>query len=142
MSDHPSRTFFDANARVETLIYIPGAVADIEALPETFEDFCENLPEKADHPLYAQCQPLAQFAEAEDYPEPEAVAEALLWTNGFLVQAATPVRHYQGGGAYGYSWGHYYTAWLYAAAEADIVPVVCQWAATRAAHDEAKAAAA
>lgn len=121
-------TLFDAAVRVECLIYIPSAAADPEITPEVFrEEFCEALPERADAPLYAQLPPMAQFADREEWPEPEVVAYNLLRTPGFLVQAATPVRDGDGS----YSWGHYWTEWLYAASEADIARVSLEWAASK-----------
>lgn len=125
---NPVQELFDAAVRVECLIYIPSAAADPEITPECFrEDFCEALPERADAPLYEQLPPMAQFADSEEWPEPEVVAFALFRTPGFLVQAATPVRD-EGGS---YSWGHYWTEWLYAATETDIARVSLEWAATK-----------
>jgi len=139
----PSQQFFDATVRIEAVIYIPGAIADEEALPELFEEgLCESLPERADAPLYQQCPTLAQFAGGDEWPEPHEVAQALTGKNGFLIQAATPARQfYAEGNSCSYSWGHYYTAWLYAPTEADIPRVAVEWAEGRAAKDKAKVAA-
>ncbi len=133
---------FEANVRLEAVIYIPGAVVDPEATPEAFREFCEDLPDRVDAPLYAQLPDLKRYAGEGAIPEPEYVAERLLDQPGFLVQAATPVRGYGNDPAdasFHWSWGHYYTAWLYAATEADIAPVAAAWAETRAAADLLKA---
>jgi hypothetical protein len=138
-----SSAIFDAGIRLEAVIYIPGAVADCEATPEAFRDFCDDLPDQEGAPLYRQLPCLQRYAADGDYPEPEIVAEQLIDSPGFLVQAATPVREYHksGDGTCCYSWGHYYTAWLYAATEADIVPVATEWAQSRHEADRAKAGA-
>lgn len=130
---------FDADCRVEELIYLLG-MGDGDSHTEKFEDFCESLPEKADHPLYQQLPALARYADGEDYPEADEVFQALLFTPGFLVQAATPCRRYYADGEAFYSgWGSYYTAWLHAAAESDIAAVCVAWAETQHAKDKASA---
>lgn len=137
-----SSDLFDAGVRVEKIIYIPGAVTDMEATPESFSDFCEDLPEKEDSPLYTGLPALKKFADLSGYINTEDVAEALVRTNGFLVQGAAPVRQYSDDPtdtSYGWSWGHYYTAWLYASEESEIAPVVLAWAETRADYDKQRA---
>ncbi len=137
-----SSDLFDAGVRVEKIIYIPGAVADMEATPEVFRDFCEDLPDGIDSPLYEALPALKRFAGG-DYPKPEEVAEALAYKEGFLVQAATPVRQYSDDPSdtsySSLSWGHYYTAWLYASEEEEIAPVILAWAETRADYDKQRA---
>ncbi len=117
--------FEESMARIEAIIYVPGLGADDYS--GQFNGFCKDIPEAADHPLYALCPPLLRFMASEDYPDPDEVASALRGCHGFLVQGATPVVQNTPGGR-NYSWGYYRTAWLYAASEADIVNVVCDWA--------------
>lgn len=127
---------FDSGARVETIIWIPGAVADQEGLPKAFEDFVEDdFPEEIDHPLIKALPCLKRFVD--EGADPADVAESLVWTKGFLVQAAVPCRNYIGDNIYTSGWGGYYTAWLYAKTEADIADVVIAWAAAKVAVDEA-----
>lgn len=121
----------DADVRTERVIYIAGAVV-ADATPNDFrEEFCDNLPESKDHDLYRQLPAMQQFADGDEWPDPANVAEALIGVPGFLVQAATPFRDQRGVS----SWGHYYTAWLYAPSEADIARVCAEWAEARHAHD-------
>lgn len=128
MSEHPTDLFSGTISRVEAIIYVPGAI--VHDAPPAFKEFCEWLPEKPDAPLYLQCPSLLRFAASDDYPDPDEVCEALRGCHGFLVQGATP---FFAEGRTSYSWGHYLTAWLYAASEADIGTVVSEWAAgTRA----------
>jgi hypothetical protein len=129
---------FETGVRVEQIIWLPGAVAEYECAPEVFsEEFVDNLPEREDAELYQQLPRLARFAG--EYPEPEEVAEELMNTAGFIVQAATPVREYHADGGSSYSWGMYRTGWLYAATEAEIAPVVLAWAEKQKAAMKAKA---
>lgn len=134
---------FDAEVRVEAMMWVPGLAACEDSFPDVFEDeFCEGLPQRADDVLYAQLPALARFADGDDYPEASNVAETLRGTPGFLVQAATPTRHYIGDkGVFSSGWGCYHTAWLYAADETQI-PVVCvAWAEERHESDRAEKAA-
>jgi len=120
--------FFEELARAEQVIWIPGAVADPESPPEVFATFCQELPEHTDAQLYRQLPQLARFADAEYDPEPEEVARVLLDTQGFLVQAATPIRrHFTEPGGCQFSWGYYATEWLYAATVDDLEQVILVW---------------
>lgn len=131
------------NARIETLILIPAAIGQGEdCYPDAFkDDFCENLPEREDAPLYVQLPSLKKFSSGEDWPEPEEVAEALYFgrATGFLIQAAQPVvTNFYADGSFSYSWGHYHTEWLYAATAEDIAPVVEAWSEQTLAEDRAE----
>ncbi|MGX1786871.1 hypothetical protein ACWIGM_09055 [Bosea sp. NPDC055332] len=127
---------FDAGARVESIIWIPGAVADQEGLPQAFEDFVDDdFPDEATDPLIKALPCLKRFVgEGSD---PSEVAEALCRTNGFLVQAAAPCRRYVADNVFYSGWGSYYTAWLYAKDEGQITEVVVAWAEAKATADEA-----
>ena len=136
-----SKLFFDASVRVESVIYIPGAVADFESTPDAFkEDFCYCLPERKDAPLYAALPSLKRFLSGG--AEPDEIAEALLFTDGFLVQAATPVmRCSADGNSADFSWGYYRTEWLYAPTGEAITTVCLKWAEESDKRDRAKSAA-
>lgn len=110
-----AQVFFDNSLRVENMIWLPGAIADQEALSEAFENFVnDDMPSNVDRPVYAQLPALQQFAGMDDLPEPEDVAEVLLNTPGFLFQLARPVYRYRDGKMAEFSWGYYHTEWLYA----------------------------
>lgn len=129
---------FEATVRVEKLIYVPGAMADLENPPVDFvEDFFESLPTGAEQQLHAQLPALAAFSSADCEATWEQVADAIAEETGFLVQAATPVFHVRGEVS-DFSWGHYYTAWLYAANQGDIAPVCIAWANGRHQHDRVR----
>ncbi|MFC5584420.1 hypothetical protein ACFPOD_04800 [Nitratireductor kimnyeongensis] len=118
----------EQTARVESVIWIPGAISDPDVIPESFEDFVGNLPGNPDAPLYRQLPQIASFADEGDYPDVLDVAGHLVGTTGFLIRAATPIMNPLGdGGAFHFSWGCYRTEWLYAKSESDILPVVTAW---------------
>lgn len=136
--DSPQYDLEALQVRAEQIIWLPGALMDIEALPEVFEEeFCVNLPEEADKLIYAQLPELARFAEGDDEPDALEVAEVLSGKVGFLIQAAIPVKKYWSDTACQYSWGYYQTEWLYASSDADIAPTMLSWA--KAQDDEFKA---
>ena len=126
---NPQYDLGDIPVRAEHVIWLPAALADIEALPETFEEqFCEWLPEGADRAIYVQLPVLARFAGGDVQPDAFEVAETLSGQSGFLIQAATPIKTYITEKLCRHSWGHYRTEWLYAATEAEIASVMTAWA--------------
>lgn len=137
---NPTEKLFNATCRVESLIWIAGAVADPESLPDSFEEqFIEDLPDRPDNILYQQLPALLPFVEnREDTYE---IAYALYDTDGFLIQAAAPVKKYHSENGCSYSWGYYRTAWLYAKDADAIADVVLEWVSHQDAKDRAKSAA-
>lgn len=146
MSDTPLYALEQATARIERIIYIPGALsAGEDCFPDDFDEFWDNLGEANAADLTAALPQLSDLVDSG--AGGEELFEALWQVPGFLVQAATPVfqdvslndkGEFAGGS---YSWGHYYTAWLYAADEASIVTVVTAWARAKQAARAALAAA-
>lgn len=139
MTDTPAYDWSNSFARIENLIHIEGALAAGDSFPDVFEDeFCYNFPEDADALLYQQCPALRRFADGDDYPTTDEVAETLLMTRtkGFFVQAAQPVVHeFWASGGYSYTWGHYHCEWLYAPTAQDIEPVIAAWSEAMLQHD-------
>lgn len=135
---------FDASVRVEQIIWIPGAIVQHDARPEAFDDFCESALDNErwqKTPLFKALPELVQFAESEDEPDLEWVAECLRTEGreGFLVQAATPVMRYDADGRGAeYSWGRYYTEWLYAETADGIAALVSAWAEEKHEADRQK----
>lgn len=122
----------EATARVEAMFWIPSLTCG-EGHPREFREFCEDLPERRDHPLYQAIPALLTSLDEDDF-DPEMVAEDLLQSGvgGFLIQAATPCfSPYGDGRSHSYSWGHYYTEWLHAPDERSIAKVVTAWAEGR-----------
>jgi hypothetical protein len=132
---------FDAGVRVDRVIWLPGAIVDLDSPSDALRDFVEDdFPESAEHDLCKALPVLKSFAELDEVPEIEEIGEALYGVSGFLVKAETPVRRKFGtGGGYTWSWGHVYYSWLYAKDEASIAEVVTAWAAARFAEDHPNA---
>lgn len=131
---------FDADARIEAMFWLP-SIAGAESPPQLFDDsFCEYLPDDASHQLYKDLPQLAKFADADDYPSGDDVAEALRGTTeGFLFQGSHPIRDYdEDGHSWLSSWGYYRTCWFYARTEGEIVDKLVAWAAACDETDRAK----
>lgn len=117
---------FQEEVRVEKMLWLPGILPEHPS--EDFEQFCEDLPTKAENPLYAALPWLKPFAYSGNEDDDEGlalrVAEALCFRNvrGFLVKFATPVMKPFGADFKGreYSWGYYSMRWVHCKDEADI----------------------
>lgn len=131
---------FDLNVRVENMVWIPG-IGDVDATADAFSrNFVEWLPESEDAPIYKALPQLLPFASEDGASEAAYVAMAIYHVPGFLVEVARPVMTPLGANMT-FSWGHYYTAWLYAKDEASLLPVIREWAAELDAKDRATAPA-
>lgn len=107
------------NVRIGRVIYLPGATKE-DTPPRIFTDFCEDLPEGEDD-LYKQLPALNDFKDMDFWPNPDEVAEVLLGTPGFIVEA-----EYASEG----HWGSYYLKWIYAPNEPEILKRSYEWART------------
>lgn len=135
----------ESTARVERIIYIPGAIC-ADSITREFRDFIEEMIDEPkvrktiSDAIPAIKRMFAIADESGEEVEDWIVTEALMFTGGFFVEAATPVMTPFGDlGASSFSWGHYYTEWLYAPNEEAIARVVSAWADKR--HDEDSAVA-
>lgn len=118
----------DATCRIEHLIWIPGAVANVEALPNVFEEqFFECLPDNPNQILIQQLPVLKPFTNGR--ADVYELAEALVEVEGFLIQASTPVKDFHDRNSFVYSWGRYTTEWLYAEDFQSIPRVILEWVA-------------
>lgn len=120
-----------ATVRIDQLIWVENEMANFDATTEAFREFCEDMPEKADAPLYVALPCLTRFADGDGYPEIEEVTEAMFFASvrdGFIFQAAHPVKEWHSETTSSYSWGHYYTAWLYAPDLDGITDAAVAWA--------------
>lgn len=135
----PTDRLADATVSAEHVIWIPAAVADrTDYLPYIFAgEFCDELPENPDDPLFSALPELAGFAGGT--ADCNGVADALRERPGFLIRAVTPVRTLVPSGAHLMSWGRAHLAWLYAPTEADIGPAMIAWATAMAERDCAAA---
>jgi hypothetical protein len=132
----------EANARIDFMLHIAGAVTDPEALPPQFTDFLEDAWLAGDHtgelarliwPWFGDV-----IAESDDRDEAETNAEIaarLFGFPGYLVYASTPVMQKGKRGLSYFSWGYTNNAYLYAETSDDIERVVCEWALVRQNED-------
>lgn len=135
-----SRTelFFNHDMRVLRVIDLASLLAtdafEGRHLPEEFDDF-ENGKN-----IHESVKKIAGIIERHE-DEPETVGEVLN-NNGFtglLMQVATPVRTFYGdGNGCRYSWGHFYTEFVYANSYEDALALGFEWAQSRKEHDKAK----
>ncbi|EYR81825.1 hypothetical protein SHLA_4c001160 [Shinella sp. DD12] len=103
-----------SGARIESLIWIPGATAS-DVLPGGLKDaISEDLYENNEQVL-SKVPGLAHILTSNESPDFEEVAEILCDVDGFLAQIAAPIptKFYEGGG-FSYSWGYYQTKWVHA----------------------------
>lgn len=137
MGEAPASKMFDADVRVEAMIYLAGAFA-CESVSAEIRSFCEDL---YDHPALIKALPVFEpfFSTEADI---EDLIDQCSWqiqrVPGFVVQAATPYRRYWSEHGFSSGWGHYYTEWLYCPTEAAIAETCVAWAEARHAHDRAK----
>lgn len=132
MTDIAQR-LFDASVRFDKLIWLAASATDSGATSEDFRDFCENIPDSVDEsdPLLEALPTLKEYAEGDEYPDPEEVAQKLIWAHkvGYLALAATPVmRWWPDGQGAEFSWGHYNTKWLYGETPAAVAAAALKWA--------------
>lgn len=135
--------WYNGHARIGHIIHIEGAICQGEdSLPDVFkDDFCEELPERKDAPLYSQCPALAEFADTEDDAYPDEIAFALISkrVRGFFIHAEQPVAtKFYDDTSFSFSWGYYHTEWLYAPDMAGIEQVVSEWSKDTLDRDRAK----
>lgn len=110
--------------RIAEAIWIPGAVAYPEDVPEIFETFCEEADERDTEEILAlRPEPVRELLRkgCRLHGDEYTVAFALRETPGFLLRAETPLADQYGD----WTWGCTQVEWLYAPTEADIAPVAC-----------------
>jgi hypothetical protein len=105
----------NATLRIENMILLAGAIVDEDSLsPPLAELFDYDFDAK----LIRECFPTVpdHVAAADDDDLQWQLVEWLIETEtlGYLVQFATPVMRPAGASGMAYSWGNYYTKWVYA----------------------------
>ena len=140
MAEHGEK-WFTANVRIEHLFWLPGTVPDYHYPTEFRNEFVEDLPDEPDAPIYEQLPELAKFAEGDDYPDADYVAELLTNRSGFIAQLATPVFGPERDGMSTFSWGHYRTHWCYAETIDALTDYAVAWAEATQARDRSRNAA-
>jgi hypothetical protein len=118
---------FNETARIEEVIYLAGAISQVDCFPDRLRRFLEGEFEAIDEAL----------GEMPEYCDLEADRNLMCemffdWmrdTNrfGYLVQFATPVMRPTGKNSAMFSWGHYTTTWVYGDTIAEAVRKGMKW---------------
>ena len=122
-----------ASIRIEKCIPLFGAFGD-ERPSDDLADFLDEADPEDFERLFPGFEVASDDHEAFAY---ELFSQARF---GFLVQVATPVMRPVTKSSMSYSWGNYYTRWLYAGTVDDIVSLAEAWAAERRQAERDKAA--
>lgn len=129
----------NANVRLEKLFWVPGICA---AQPDDFEEFVQD--DLADSDVINSLPFLKGFMETIPEFSGEDITSELSFRkkNGFIFQAATPrPSNIRKDGSYSFSWGNYYTKWMYAESLEEVAEISEKWARDIIATAKAKAAA-
>lgn len=123
-----NETLFDNSIRFESVIYLAGALAQSDSLPD---DLCELLDVETDETVSEAFPgfPLSLRDDGDCFLE--FAAEWLIDNRrlGFLVKVATPVMTpVKGSSSLSFSWGRYRTKWIYADTMDGVVCEAVKWA--------------
>lgn len=127
-----------AAVRFERCVFLAGALADFESLPDDLSGFLEDCStEDIQEVINGFPTELLEDADVAN----ELAAEWLIANGrlGFLVNVATPVMERITKSARSYSWGYYRTKWLYGETMASVVQQALAWATTCRDAEDAKA---
>jgi hypothetical protein len=138
--DETHETLFDNTIRFERVIYMAGALAQGDNLPDDLRDFFGDEDDKT----VLECFPgfPLSFREEGYATLLEYAAEWLIenYRMGYLVQVATPVMTYhKESGASSYSWGRYRYQWVYGHTMSEVVYKAVQWAKGQRESEKEKA---
>ena len=129
--------FYDAEVRIERMMYIPAIIAH-EEFPDDFETrFLEWFEDAGAEDL---TEKFAEIRARLDHPDgisAQRLSDLLNRVPGFLVEAETPTRLYEGDSYYS-GWGRTHYTWLHAPTEADIGAVCAAWAEKKHTADRLK----
>lgn len=133
-----SEVFFNKNLRVLNVIDLASLIQtdafEGRSIPDCLEDF-----EYSDqsHSSVKKIKDVISNHEGD----PSIVGEILFikGMTGLMIQVATPVRNFYGDGdGCSYSWGHYYTGFIYADSYEKAIELGCEWVDSRIAIDKSK----
>lgn len=114
-----------ADVRVDTMIWLPGAIsAPGGQHDELFDMICDDLYDGKDVPEIVGKLPQAERLFSEQRPEWDDLVECFIGVNGFFISMSTPVptKFYEGGG-YSSSWGYCRLKYAYAETLDEVVDV-------------------
>lgn len=147
MSNELINTMGDEIVRFEQVFYLPSFVCG--DAPDNFQEFLEDAygTRIIVSPACAkQGELLLAIAQDEEVTQMSDMSESFLQEaynreilNGFLVQAATPVRSYSCADWFGCSWGYYSTQWILAETIDKACEMAIEWSQSRQADWKQKA---
>lgn len=108
--DYANR-FGGANARIDKLIWIPGAVGCC-CISEDLREMVDDLYDHNEQ-IISRLPEMREILTGEGQADGEYVAEVLCHVDGFFAQMARPIPTMLGS-RQAYSWGYYQTEWVYA----------------------------
>jgi hypothetical protein len=126
----------DATLRMDKVIVLAGALTDPECPCNELREFIEDEDEETLRQLFPKA-PNDLFEESCS----ETSWQFCEWlsdsgTLGFLVQFATPVMRRTSKTSRSFSWGHYYTEWVYAETLEVAAEKGLAWAAKKRAEED------
>jgi hypothetical protein len=134
---------YEATLRMETIILLAGMVNDGDAIADPLRE----LLEEEDDDQLQRCFPDMPASLIVQRDDEDAFREAFNWwltdadKAGFVIRFGRPVMRWNatGDGAT-YSWGNYYTRWLYGDTVEQALQLAEQWAAELDVAGKAEAA--
>lgn len=133
-----------ANVRIESLIWVPGAVAAM-SIPENLKELIVDELYNGDNAQVLQKIPaLSEILSSEDEPDEDLINEVLYPVSGYFAQMARPVpTKFYSATSYGFSWGYYQTKWVHVDNMDELVDLAEQFSedVVRRAYEESKTAA-
>lgn len=124
-----SEIFEEHSLRFDKLIWLPSAIV-MDAESEDFRTFCEDDFPEANSRLFKYLPILKKFADGEENPRVDDIAETLAMARktGFLAEVSRPVMKAQGAGIYDFSWGYTRVVWMYGDTLDELVGHAVAWA--------------
>lgn len=103
-----------ANVRIETLIWIPGAVAAM-SIPDVLKELIADELYNGDNAqVLGKLPKLAGILSSEDEPDDDLINEVLYPVEGYFAQMARPIpTDFLSETSHCFSWGYYQTKWVH-----------------------------
>lgn len=136
MSKDLSHRFFNETAGIEEIIFLAALYGEIERCPDGAESFFEDVTVEDTKRLFGIDVTEGTLPSDQDVAE---YLQQLLHAGkfGFLLRFSTPCRVYHKVG-YSYSWGTFYTQWVYGETFEEAVEAGFAWVAERRAAERKK----
>ncbi len=103
-----------ANVRIESLIWIPGAVAAM-SIPDVLKELiADELYNSDSAQVLGKLPTLAGILSSESEPDDDLINEVLYPVEGYFAKMARPIpTEFYGETSHCFSWGYYQTKWVH-----------------------------